>query len=255
MNKPHLSKLIVSFLYLLLLSIPAFADPDSSTYLPGKYSILKTDSNQSFKVYLAGPKEASRGILLVHEWWGLNKDVEIWTNQFAKAGYRAMAIDLYNGSIATAPKDAKALMNSVKQDEANAKYSAALKVLKASNRKLAVIGWSFGGSQALHASLAEANLVSATVMYYPFGKIITDKKVLSSLKGPILGQFAEHDFAFTPDKVEEFRAAIKDAAKELKVNMYDAKHGFDKLAGKNFNRVAHDLARSKTHKFLDKYLK
>lgn len=255
MNKPYLSNLILSFLCMLLISIPVSAGTDSSANIASKYSILKTNSGQSFKVYLAGSKDAKRGILLIHEWWGLNKDVEAWTNEFAKAGYRAMAIDLYNGGIATTPKDAKALMNSVKQDEANAKYSAALKALKAPNRKLAVIGWSFGGSQALHASLAEANLVSATVMYYPFGKIITDKKVLSSLKGPILGQFAEHDFAFTPDKVEEFRAAIKDAAKELKVNMYDAKHGFDKLAGKNFNRVAHNLARSKTHKFLDKYLK
>lgn len=255
MNKPHLSKLIIYFLCMLLLSIPAFASSDSSSNLSGKYSILKTNSNQSFKVYLAGPKDASRGILLVHEWWGLNKDVEAWTNQFAKAGYRAMAIDLYNGVIATTSKDAKALMNSVKQDEANAKYSAALKALKAPNRRLAVIGWSFGGSQALHASLAEANLVSATIMYYPFGKMITDKNKLSPLRGPILGQFAEHDFAFTPDKVEEFKTAIKNAAKELNVNMYDTKHGFDKPTGKNFNKEAHDLAYSKTHKFLDMYLK
>lgn len=193
--------------------------------------------------------------MLIHEWWGLNKDVEVRTSKFAKAGFRAMAIDLYNGKVAVDPEDAKVLMNSVKQAEANAKYLAALNALKAPNRKLAVIGWSFGGSQVMHATLVNPDLVQASVIYYPFGEMITDKKALKPMKGPILWQFAMHDFAFTPDRVQMFKTAIKEAGKTLEVFMCDAKHGFDKPAGKNFNKAAHESARSRTYSFLDRYLK
>ena len=77
-----------------------------------------------------------------------------------------MAIDLYDGQIATNPQHAKLLMNSIKQADANTKFAAALDTLKAPGRKIATIGWSYGASQALRATLSAPEPVSATVSYY-----------------------------------------------------------------------------------------
>ena len=73
---------------LMLLSAPAY------TAQQGEYITLETEKQKTFKVYVAGPMDASRGILLIHGWLGLNQDIETLTMKFAKFGYRAMAMDI-----------------------------------------------------------------------------------------------------------------------------------------------------------------
>ena len=147
----------------------------------GKTIVLKSKTEKSFQVYVNGPSDASRGILLVHGWWGLNNQIRSWADKFAASGYRAMAIDLYNRNVATTPEMARTYMNSVKQSEANEKFRVALKALQRPGRKLAAIGWSFGATQAFQATLVAPEKISATVMYYPFGKIIKPGNNIASL--------------------------------------------------------------------------
>ena len=242
-NIPLIHNILIAAL--MLMSAPAY------TAQQGEFITLETEKQKSFRVYAAGPADASRGILLIHGWLGLNGDIEALTMKFANAGYRAMAIDLYDGEVANNPKDAKLLMMSVKQTEANDKYRAALQALAAPGRKLATIGWSYGGSQALHATLSAPELVSATVSYYPFGEMITDKKTLAPMQGPILIQVGNEDFAFTPEKVNSYREALLNAGKMLHVKTYNAKHGFAREKGKNYSQSAHVSAENSTHQFLD----
>jgi carboxymethylenebutenolidase len=215
---------------------------------------MKTANNQSYNAYIAGPKDAKQAILLIHGWWGLNREVETWANEFAVAGYRVMAIDLYNQQVTTNPATAKKLMQSVKQSEADAKYAAAIKALSANGRKVAIIGRSYGASQALHAALVAKDKASAAIVYYPYGELMTDKKSLTAIKAPILGHFARKDFFLTPDKVSEFTSAIKNAGLTMTANIYEARHGFDKPTGNNFNEPAHNLAQQRTNEFLKQYL-
>jgi len=221
----------------------------------GMFQELKTPSGQQFKVYVSGAENASRGILLIHGWLGLTNDMEDLTNRFAAAGYRAMAIDLYNGKTAANPKQAENLMHEVIQTEANAKYVSALQALAAPNRKLAVIGWSYGASQAIRASLSAPDLVSATVCYYPFGPMVQEKKLLAPMKSPILIQVGDKDFAFTPEKIHNFKTAVQNAGKVVEIKIYDAKHGFDRKQGKNYNQVASEQADQSTQAFLERNLK
>ena len=249
MKKLNIIRLLLIAVISLLLSTPALSNQQ------GNYITLETDSKQSFRVYLTGPMDAHRGILLIHGWLGLNEDIEVLADKFGKVGYRAMAIDLYNGEVASNPRDAKLLMISVKQPDANAKYSAALKALAAPGRKLATIGWSYGGSQALHATLSAPELVSATVSYYPYGKMISNKKTLAPMQGPILIQVGNEDFAFTPEKLAQYKVDIKNAGKILEVQSYNAKHSFGRPNGKNYNQTAQELAEKSTYQFLDMHLK
>jgi carboxymethylenebutenolidase len=246
------SSLII--LYVFLLSALAHSVSAADDKVSEKYLNLTKDCSSPFRVYVTGPDDAHRGILIVHGWLGLNKDIEALAEQFGKAGYKAMAIDLYDGQIATNTQHAKLLMSSIKQADANKKFAAALDALKAPGRKIATIGWSYGGSQALHATLSAPDLVSATVSYYPYGEMITDKETLAPMQGPMLIQVGNQDFSFTPEKIEKFKAALMSAGKVLIIDSYDARHSFDKPASMNYNKIAAEEANYSTNKFLDLYL-
>lgn len=230
------------------------ADQKSNQDDRANYVQLKTVSNQSFNAYVAGPQSAKQAILLIHGWWGLNRDVEIWANEFAVAGYRVMAVDLYNKQVTSIPATAKKLMLAVKQSDANEKYAAAIKALSENGRKVAIIGRSYGASQTLHAASVAKDKASAAIVYYPYGELIADKNMLAEIKAPILGHFARNDFFLTTDKVTQYTAAIKKAGLAMTVNMYEARHGFDKPTGNNFDESAHNLAKQRTHQFLEQYL-
>lgn len=250
----HTLKSILFCVACLLLPQSVTAEQQSNLLFNGKYVRLQTASKNSFTSYLVGPEEAKQGILLIHGWWGLNQEIEAWADQFAMAGYRVMVVDLFNCQVTTSPAKARKLMNEVKQAEANEKYAAAIKALSAPGRKIAVIGRSYGANQALYAALVAQEKISATIVYYPYGPLMTNKKMLTAIKAPLLSHFARDDFFFTPDKVEQFTDAIKKSGLKMIVNVYKAKHGFDKPTGKNFNELAHKLAQDRTYEFLNKYL-
>ena len=165
-----------------------------------------------------------------------------------------MAIDLYDRQVTHNPATAKKLMQSVKQSDADDKYAAAIKFLSKSGRKIAIMGRSYGASQALHAAQVAHEKVAATIVYYPYGELITDRKMLHEIKSPILGHFARKDFFLKPETVTEFSSAIKKAGVKMTVNMYEARHGFDKPTSSNFDEPAHNLAQQRTRQFLNQYL-
>ena len=226
----------------------------ASTQHAGQLNSLKAIFPGSFNVYVTGPENASRGILLIHGWQGLNNRIKQMADQFGSAGYRAMAIDLYKGQVAMGPNKARALMETFNQIEANAKYVAAIKTLKANGRDVAVIGWGFGGSQAMHATLAANEMVSATVSYYPFGEMPAGSERLSQMQGPLLIQVGDKDFFFTKEKIEAYKFNVQKAGKTLVVKTYNARHSFDKNTSDNYNQTAEEQAWFSTNNFLDRYL-
>src|SRR5436309_8804087 len=105
--------------------------------------------------YAARPKSARGplpGVIVIHEWWGLNDNIRAMTRRLAGEGYEALAVDLYGGSHAATPDEAMKLMNAVLQNPApaqdNLRHAAAwLESRKVT--KLGVIGWCFGGGWSL----------------------------------------------------------------------------------------------------------
>lgn len=222
-------------------------------HLDGEMLTLKTPEGESFAAYASGPADAKRGILLVHEWWGLNDYIKAEADRFAALGYRALAVDLYNGQLATTPEDAMKLRNQVVPAQAVAKLKAGLDSLKAPGRKLATLGWCFGGGYSLLATLAEPAAVSATVIYY--GGLVDDVDRLKTLRAPVLGVFGSQDRVITPDKVAAFERAMKLAGKALEAHVYDADHAFANPSGQRYNDQAARDAWAVTKAFLDRNLK
>ena len=99
------------------------------------------------------------GILVVHEWWGLNDYARSRAKQLAELGYTALAVDMYGeGKTAEHPKDAGAFAASVMKDPqvALARFQAAMDALKSQPtvdpEKIAAIGYCMGGAIVLNAA-------------------------------------------------------------------------------------------------------
>ncbi|HEY5952382.1 MAG TPA: dienelactone hydrolase family protein [Kofleriaceae bacterium] len=181
------------------------------------------------KAYLSLPagKGPHPGIVVIHEWWGLNENIEHWADRLATAGYAALAVDLYGGVVATTPDDAMKAMKAVDQSKAIATIKAAFDFLGSDSRimapKRAVIGWCFGGGYSLQAALAIPGLDGAIIYY---GQLETDPQKLSVIKARVLGVFGNRDKGIPPDQVAKFDAALKQAGVRHEIFQYDAEHAF-----------------------------
>lgn len=208
-------------------------------------------SGQTSQAYVAKPKGAPKGaVLLVHEWWGLTDWVKHMADELAEEGYLALAVDLYKGKMTSDPKEANALMQAKDEKWGDAVEEAGLEWLKAAGggAKIATIGWCMGGGESLKASLNDPKDVSATVMFYGFPT--DDVAKLKTLKGPVLGLWANEDKMITPAKVADFDKALTAAGIKHEFHAYDAGHGFANPSSGAYQSAAARDAWAEAKKFL-----
>jgi len=211
---------------------------------------LKTPGGET-KAYVSRPAGKPRGaVLILHEWWGLNDWVKAMADRIAGEGYLALAVDLFKGKVASDPKEAAALMGGKDEQWGDAVEEAGLEWLKsnASGAKVATLGWCMGGGESLKTSLNDPKDVDATVMYY--GLPVTDVAKLKTLRGPVLGIWANKDGWITPDKVKAFDEALTRAGVKHEFHAYDADHAFANPSGGKYNGPAAADAWKKTRAFL-----
>ncbi len=175
------------------------------------------------------------GVLVVHEWWGLNDYARNRAKELAALGYVAFAADMYGeGKTVDHPKDAGEMSGKVRAnvDAWRKRARAALDVLTSQPQcdatKLAAIGYCFGGSTALqlaytgadlgavatfHAALptptaAEAKAVQAEVLvcHGADDKFIPDAAIQAFKKG-LDGAGAKYEFVAYPGAVHSFTVA------------------------------------------------
>ena len=217
----------------------------------GQEVTLYGAAGQPFRGYVCGPQNAPRGVLLIHEWWGLKDHNRALAEQFAELGYRALVADLYDGRVTDDAQQAGEWMRSLDQGEVDGKLRAALRYLQAPGRRVATYGCSFGGRQALEASLLDLHAVAATVMLY--SRMETDARRLRALNGPVLAIYAEGERAW-PEKMHAFERAMAEAGKVTESHSYAADHGFTNPTSPRYDREADQAAWSVTLAFLARYL-
>jgi isopenicillin N synthase-like dioxygenase/dienelactone hydrolase len=191
------------------------------------------------------------GLILIHEWWGLLDETKAMAERLAQQGYNTLAVDLYGGKSSLDPAVAGRLMNGVDPVEANAILSAWNKWLRDHGaRKVGTLGFCFGGTWSLNASLASP--VDATVIFY--GWVVRPAKELAALKGPVLAHFGAKDAIVPQNSAEQLEAALKQAGKAGDVYLYLADHAFAREGGPNYEPGAAALAWQRTDAFLRKHL-
>jgi dienelactone hydrolase len=171
------------------------------------------------------------GVLVVHEWWGLNAHAKAQAARLAKAGYVAFALDMYGkGKLAQHPKDAQAFVAEVTADAATgrARFQAALAQLKKAPQveasQIAAIGYCFGGAVVLDMARAGEDLGAVVSFHGALGSKLAAKK---GIKPRILVATGADDPMIGPDLVEKFRQEMTAATARFEIISYPgAKHSF-----------------------------
>ena len=195
---------------------------------------LHTAGGLPFVGYVAGDEAASGAVLILHEWWGLKGHNRGWADRLAEAGFRALAIDLYDGRVTGDREEAAAWMRGLDPAAVEAKLVAALDTLAAGGRQIATLGFSLGGRHAFAAALLRPDVVAATVAGYC--RMPTDEEV-ARLPGPLLAVYAERERSW-PEKQRLFEAAMAGAGRTTESVCFDAAHGFMDPESRNFDPAA-----------------
>ncbi len=189
---------------------------------------------RSIETFVVYPESKSKTpvVLVIHEIFGMTDWVQDLADQVAAAGYIAVAPDLLsgmgpNGGRSSDFSEGKTMeaVSHLNPDQVTADLNAAadyaLKI-PASNGKLFVGGFCWGGGQTFRFATNRADLAGAFVFYGP----PPDKDAMVRIKAPVYGFYAGNDArigAMIPDAIAQMKAA----GKSYDIVTYEgAGHGF-----------------------------
>ena len=192
----------------------------------GKMISFKTPDGAEAKAYVLPAKSKTNNwIFVFQEWWGLNDYIKRESEKLYKdlGNVNVLAIDMYDGKLATTREDAGKYMGEFKQDRGNAIVQGAL-AYAGKDAKVGTIGWCFGGGQSLQAALTAGKQAAACVIYY--GALEENIDRLKTLNCDVLDIWPTQDQWINKAMTEKFEANMKAAGKNVTVKPYDADHAF-----------------------------
>ncbi|HEY3700248.1 MAG TPA: dienelactone hydrolase family protein [Spongiibacteraceae bacterium] len=207
------------------------------------------------------------GILVVHEFWGLNDYPRKRARMLAELGYTALAVDMYGeGKVGEHPREAMEFMNAVLShaDVAKARFVAAKQLLEqqptVDPKKIAAIGYCFGGGTVLMMARAGVDL-SGVVSFHGLLNAGAPAQP-GQVKARILVENGADDKMVKPEDISAFKKEMDAAGAKYKVDNYaGAKHGFtnpeaDELAKKYDLPIGYNAeADKKSWQAMQKFLK
>lgn len=172
------------------------------------------------------------GVLVAHEWWGLNDYAKLRAEMLAETGYVAFAADMYGDARSTRkPEEAEGWMQELASDVAlwQRRANLALEQLKnhakVDNEKLAAIGYSFGGATVMQMAYSGADLDGAMSVYGSLPPATPEQA--AKVKASVLIAHGDADSFVPVDRIEAFKKALSDANVDWEMDIYaGAKHGF-----------------------------
>ena len=242
---------------LLLSLLPASAQDWAKQKLEksprhGEWVQIKHD-NRTVSAFVVYPESKSKSpvVLVIHEIFGMTDWVQMVADQLAANGYIAIAPDLLSGMGPNGGRSnsfqgdaAREAVSNLNPDQVTADLNATAdyaKKLPASNGKLAVVGFCWGGGQSFRFATDRKDLSAAFVFYGPGPKEVT------SITAPVYGFYGGND-ARIDATIPETQEVMKKAGKKYDPVTYDgAGHGFMRAGedpnDKNpANKTAHDKA-------------
>ena len=196
------------------------------------------------------------GVIVLMEAYGLNAFVKSVCERFARAGYMALAPDVYHGdTYQYADRDrAIARLNEVDDDVAMREVGAGLDVLVAQGARdgrLAVIGFCMGGRLAFLANAVHGERLAASVSFYGGGiapavargkrKPLIDR--VAEVSAPQLLIYGARDASIASDEHARLAQALSDANKRYTLAVLpDAPHAFATFDRESYHAPAAEAA-------------
>jgi carboxymethylenebutenolidase len=211
-----------------------------------------SDATNGNGFLLKATKKSKKYLFVFQEWWGLNdyikQEAEKMYNDFG-GEINVLAIDLYDGKIATTREEAGKLMQASNEQRCENIIKGAMKMV-GKKAKVASVGWCFGGGWSLRAALLEGKQAIGCVMYY--GMPVKEVETLKKLNCDVLGLFAGKEQWISPAIVAEFETNMHKANKKVTVKSFDAEHAFANPSNPKHDAVATAEAYRLTFAYLKK---
>lgn len=170
------------------------------------------------------------GVLVVHEWWGLNDYAKRRAEQLAQLGYVALAADMYGeGKFTDHPEEAGAMAESVRKNLKIwlGRAHAALQTLREQDNvdpsRIAAIGYCFGGATVLQLAYSGADLKAVASFH---GSLPVPEST-KAIKAKILILHGADDTHVKPEDVQKIKSVLDQGKVPYKFVSYPgAVHGF-----------------------------
>lgn len=225
---------------------------NSVAFSVGEYTVQTESVNyfQNAQGYLARPATDGEfpAVIMIHEIFGPNDNIKEMAEKLASHGYVVLAVDLYDGKVASTIDEARSIRGSFEQQQWTDNMNSAVGYLEErfGVESIGSIGWCFGGGQSLNLALNNQG-IDATVIYY--GQLVTDPPTLSKISWPVLGIFAGLDTGIPEQTVREFESALNYLDIENEIIIYPGvNHAFANPSG---DRYAPEESRDAWEKTLD----
>jgi carboxymethylenebutenolidase len=191
----------------------------------------------TLRAYLALPSGEGPfpGVLMIHEWWGLNEETRQKADRLSRQGFAVLAVDVYRGRSADNVPGAIVLVSATPREQIAADVDAGWRYLaslpQVDGQKVGAVGFCFGGTQTMLLGTRNPRL-NAAVIFYGSGPI-TDPAKLGHLGegGPVLGIFGDKDDNIPTKAAVAFGDAMKAKGISCELTIYPGQgHAFVKAA-------------------------
>ena len=184
-------------------------------------------NGETLSGYLAVPSGSGPypGVVMVHEWWGLNHDTTVLADALAEEGYVVLAADAFRGNVAQVPADAMKQVRGTPQEQIASDLDAALDFRRSHSKvdkdRVASLGFCFGGTQSMYMGTRNPELASVVIFYG--GGPIQSADELGNMRqaGPVLGIYGQEDGNIPVTEVRNFEDALNSRNVENTITVYD----------------------------------
>jgi carboxymethylenebutenolidase len=217
---------------------------------------IEAGDGTKLNLYVAGPDDAKTGVLIVHDWFGVSDFTKASVNRLSAMGIKTIAVDLYGGKSAKTHEEAGVLSGALDADAAQKALQSDLKELSQDQQKIAIIGYSMGGSIALRAATENRDVVTASAIMYGSGFEEIDDAALKGA-GPILTVVGSGDDWSYPQHVA-FMERMRSLDHNIEAYVYPGvDHAFAQplyKAGEAYDASATDAMHNVLDAFLSHHL-
>jgi len=176
--------------------------------------------------YLAKPEGAGPhpGVLLIHEFFGLNADIVAKADILAREGYVVLAVDAYGGKTTKQVPHAILFVTTTSQGRISRNVDAGYAYLAGlegvDSQRIGAAGFCFGGTQVMRLGTRNPDLAAAAI-FYGSGPIQDPAELgVMGQNGPVLGIFGEQDQSIPVSQVEGFELAMDARGIDSQVTIY-----------------------------------
>jgi len=186
---------------------------------------FKSNGSTASGYLVTPPSGSGPGVLVIQEWWGLDSGIKEMAERLGKAGFVALAPDLYHGQLAAHDEMDKAahLMQTMPPDRAGRDMSGAVDYLAShpavTSPGIGVVGFCMGGLLSFIIAANRPDKVKAVVPFYGFPQGPSEPD-WSKITAPISGHMAENDSHFPAPAAQALEAKLRGMGKKVTLKVH-----------------------------------